>query len=127
MGKYSIGERNAKGDRLIQFCQEEHYIISDTWFKLPIRRLYTWNSPQNGKDNVVRNQIDYVLINKRYRSNIVSAKAYPGTDVGSDHNPKIIKIRVRLKRNIKKNKNKELNVEKLRNTETPERLNKFDK
>lgn len=38
---YGLGVRNEKGDRLIQFCNEQNLIITNTFFKLHPRRLYT--------------------------------------------------------------------------------------
>lgn len=45
VGEHGLGERNKRGDRLVQFCREEDFVIMNTWFKLPARRLYTWKSP----------------------------------------------------------------------------------
>ncbi|XP_037784722.1 craniofacial development protein 2-like [Penaeus monodon] len=47
--------------------------------------------------------IDYIAIKKRYRSAIKNSKAYPGADCGSDHNPVICELKVKLK-TIKKGK-----------------------
>ncbi|XP_060519890.1 uncharacterized protein LOC132698058 [Cylas formicarius] len=65
VGPYGLGDRNHRGDRLVQLCQEENFKITNTWFSLPPRRLYTWRSPQDNKENIVRNQIDFILINRR--------------------------------------------------------------
>lgn len=35
-------------------------IILNTFYKLPPRRLYTWKSPMDSCDRIVRNQIDYI-------------------------------------------------------------------
>ncbi|XP_030752245.1 uncharacterized protein LOC115879485 [Sitophilus oryzae] len=102
VGDYGTGERNERGDTLIQFCQEENFFICNTWFELPARRLYTWKSPQDSKQNPIRNQIDYILAPKRYRNGVLSAKTYPGADVGSDHNPVVARIRMRLKKFVRK-------------------------
>jgi len=40
--------------------------IMNTSLEQPKRRLYTWTSP----DRKHRNQIDYILINKRWKSTI---------------------------------------------------------
>jgi hypothetical protein len=42
VGDYGLGRRNARGDKLVQFCQEAEMVITNTWFALPLRRLYTW-------------------------------------------------------------------------------------
>ncbi|XP_077301158.1 uncharacterized protein LOC143921680 [Arctopsyche grandis] len=55
-GKFGLGERNERGDRLIAFCQENNLIVTNTWFDLPKRRLYTWKSPQDETSkNLARN------------------------------------------------------------------------
>lgn len=82
-GAYRLGTRNDKGNKLIQFCQEESFRITNTWFKLPKRRWYTWKSPRDGHGRIVRNQIDYILVNKRFASFIMKALTYPGADVPS--------------------------------------------
>lgn len=101
VGKYGLGERNERGDRLMQFCQDQNLIITNTFFKLPDRRLYTWRSPADKPNKIVRNQIDYIMINERYRNAVKAVKAYPGADVFSDHNPIIAKVTLKLK-NIKR-------------------------
>jgi hypothetical protein len=76
--RWVLGERNEKGSRLIQFRDESDITVINTWFQLPKRGLYTWTSPQHDEKHVVRNQIDYMLINKRFRNSILNAKTYPG-------------------------------------------------
>lgn len=41
VGKYGLVQRNARGDTLVEFCQNENLWITNTWCKLPRRRLYT--------------------------------------------------------------------------------------
>jgi endonuclease/exonuclease/phosphatase family metal-dependent hydrolase len=76
-------------------------IIGNTWFKQHSRRLATWNSP----DKITRNQIDYILINERFRSALLSTKAMPGADCNSDHQLLCGKIRIKLKKISRKMKN----------------------
>ena len=58
------------------------------------RRLSPWTSP-NGQ---YKNQIDYILCSRRWRSSIQSAKTRPGADCGSDHELLIAKFRLKLKK-----------------------------
>ena len=44
-GKFGLGIRNAAGQRLIEFCQENALVIAKTLFQQHKRRLYTWTSP----------------------------------------------------------------------------------
>ncbi|GFS25846.1 craniofacial development protein 2-like [Elysia marginata] len=67
--------------------------IVNTLFKQPVRRLYTWKSP----GDVRRNQIDYILMSSRFKNSAVNCKTYPGADIGSDHNPVIMQMKVKLK------------------------------
>ena len=45
--------RNEAGQRLIEFCQENAWVIANTLFQQHKRRLYTWTSP----DGHHRNQL----------------------------------------------------------------------
>ena len=44
-GKFGLGIRNEIGQRLIEFCQENALVITNTLFQQHKRRLYTWTSP----------------------------------------------------------------------------------
>ena len=55
---------------IIEFCQENALVITNTLFQQHKRRLYTWTSP----DGQHRNHIDYILCSQRWRSSIQSAK-----------------------------------------------------
>nr|XP_034830054.1 craniofacial development protein 2-like [Maniola hyperantus] len=115
IGPYGLGVRNDRGDRLVQFCQENNFAVSNTYYKLPPRRLYTWRSPADTPENIVRNQIDFILISKRHRNSIKSAKTYPGADVGSDHNPVVVEIKTKLKKIRSPKRSVSMDLSKLRN------------
>ena len=69
-GKYGLGVQKEAGQRLIEFCQENTLVITNTLFQQDKRRLYTWASP----DGQHWNQIDYTLCSQRWRSSTLSAK-----------------------------------------------------
>ena len=69
-GKFGLGIRNEAGQRLTEFCQDNALVIANTLFQQHKRRLYTWTSP----DGQHRNQIDYILCSKRWRSSISSVQ-----------------------------------------------------
>ena len=52
-GIFGLGVRNEAGQRLIEFCQENTLVITNTLSQQHKRRLYTWTSP----DGQHRNQI----------------------------------------------------------------------
>ena len=93
-GKFGLGIQNEAGQRLIEFCQENALVITNTLFQQHQRRLYTWTSP----DGQHRNQIDYILCSQRWRSSIQSAKTRTAADCGSDHELLIAKFRLKLKK-----------------------------
>ena len=82
-GKYGLGVINERGERWADWCKANNQVIMNTWFKNHKRRLWTWKHPGDR----TRNQIDYVTINHRFRNSVQNAKAYPGADCDSDHNP----------------------------------------
>ena len=93
-GKFGLGVQNKAGQRLTEFCQENALVIGNTLFQQHKKRLYTWTSP----DGEYQNHIDCILCSQRWRSSIQSAKARPGADYGSDHEPLIAKFRLKLKK-----------------------------
>ena len=61
-----------------------------------------------------KNQIDYVLVDKRFRNGIQNSKSMPGADYESDHNPVIIALKIRLQRVKKSSKTVKWNINNLR-------------
>ena len=74
-GKFGLGGQNEAGQRLIEFCRENTLVIVNIPFKANKRRLYMWTSP----GSQYRNQIDYILSGRRWRSSIQSAKNKTGS------------------------------------------------
>ncbi|CAI9727959.1 Hypothetical predicted protein [Octopus vulgaris] len=66
--------------------------LTNTWFRQPRRRLYTWTSPSGQ----YRNQIDYILCQQRWKSSVQAVKTFPGADCGSDHELLVAEIKIRL-------------------------------
>jgi len=66
VGRYGLGSRNEAGERLLEFCEENALFTANTYFKQPRQRLYTctWTSPVGQ----YKNQIDYILGRRRWRS-----------------------------------------------------------
>ena len=53
-GKYDIGARNERGNRLVELCKGKELIIMNTMYQNHVRNPYTLKSP----GDIVRNQID---------------------------------------------------------------------
>jgi hypothetical protein len=70
-------------------------VIANTLFKQKKEnRCWTWESP----GYKVHNQIDYIIISRKWRSSITNARAYPSADIGSDHQLLIANLKLKLKR-----------------------------
>ena len=74
------------------------------------RKFYTWKS----SGDIVRHQIDYIMIKKRFRNNVKQTKAYPGADINSEHDPVVIKLKVKLRKMQKTHGREHLNLDLLR-------------
>ena len=90
-GKFGLGVRNEAGQRLIEFCPENTFVIANTIFQQHKKRLYTWTSP-NGQH---RNQTDYILCSQRWRSSLQSGKTGLRADCGSHQELLIAKFRLK--------------------------------
>ena len=53
---------------------------------------YTWTSP----DGKTHNQIDHILIDRRWRSSILDVRSFRGADCDTDHYLAVTKVRERL-------------------------------
>ena len=110
VGRYGLGSRNERGDMWVDWCMTHDQVIMNTWFQHHKRHLYTWKSPGDG----VRNQIDYMTINKRFRNSILQVKGYPGADGGGDHVPIVVILRMKLRMLNQKKADDKLETQLLR-------------
>ncbi|GFR64021.1 endonuclease-reverse transcriptase [Elysia marginata] len=94
VGQHGLGIRNEKGEHLLEWCETNDLLIANICFKQPPRRKWTWKKP--GDDT--KNQIDYILVNDRFKNALLSAKSYPGADCFSDHVPVVAVVRLKLKK-----------------------------
>ena len=46
VGPHGLGRRNHRGQMLSNFCERNGLIVTNTWFRKPKRRLYTWVDPK---------------------------------------------------------------------------------
>lgn len=67
----------------------------NTFYNHPARRLYTWISSTDILERIIRKQTKTILIKKKYKNCIKSAKLYDGADVNSDHNPVVANIKLK--------------------------------
>ena len=98
IGNYGLGKQNERGWRLIEFCNENNMVIMNAWFQQPLHRLYAWKSP----GDISRSQIDYIMINQRFKNCVKQARTYPGADINSDYNLVTFQVSSKIEENKKK-------------------------
>ena len=94
VGPHGLGRRNHWGQMLIDFCERNGLIVTNTCFKKPKRRLYTWKASGDWS----RHQFDYILMKHRLRNSVKDEQKLPGADIVSDNNLLVAKVRIRLKK-----------------------------
>lgn len=106
------GERNTRGQRLIDFALENKIAILNTFFKRKPNQRWTWRSP-NGD---YKNEIDYILSN---RPGMVQNLDVLNLNFSSDHRPvraTITFIKMKMNRTgFKNNQNSTLKSEEEKN------------
>src|SRR5688572_29184525 len=112
IGPYGLGTRNENGERLISFCKKHNLFVTNTWFQQKRSAQHTWISP-GGR---VKNQIDFVLVDSRFRNGVKNSKAMPGAHCETDHKPVIARLKIKLQRVRKLKQAKKWNVNRLKNT-----------
>ena len=117
------------GTHLFNFVNEFNLVVSNTSFRKPQRKLWTFQYPDSTKA-----QIDFILVRRKWRNSIRNVEAYSSfSTVGSDH--RIVTARVQLSLRAPKrrpNKPRSLNFKALsRDSQLQERyavevLNRFN-
>ena len=95
-GRYCNIKSNDIGLWLLEFASYNDLILANTVGLHKASRRATWHSP-NGK---YHNQIDYIMVRKRFRSsvNIAKTRSFPGADIGRDHELVMMTFKLHLKR-----------------------------
>ncbi|XP_071836918.1 craniofacial development protein 2-like [Apostichopus japonicus] len=57
IGPFRVGDRNKRGQRLLEFVSSRDLIIGNTYFKKPVKRYWTLESPNAATHNL----IDYII------------------------------------------------------------------
>lgn len=115
-GKFGLGSTNERGERLINYLQKERMYCMNSFFKKSTKRRWTWRSP----NSITKNEIDYVLTNKKLI--VKDLSALNRFDTGSDHRL----IRAKIEINTKKERNKLIKIQPFPTSETiQENLQKF--
>ncbi|CAF4444579.1 unnamed protein product, partial [Didymodactylos carnosus] len=115
MGKYGLGNRNERGERLLEFATAHNLYICNTKFEQKPNRKWTWASP----DGVHKNMIDLVLIQQRWKSSVINCRTFQSADISSDHSLVLCNIKMRLKKlNNKMHQSCRVDVSQLKDEKT---------
>jgi hypothetical protein len=82
IGRHSLHEvTNNNGLRLLQYATINDFKVLSTWF--PRKDIYkgTWKIPGTNDTN----QIDHILVSKRWATDIENVRTYRGANSDSDH------------------------------------------
>lgn len=99
MGKFGIGIRNARGDKLINFARTKELFIANTIFNLRTERKITWELGRG------RNEIDFFLVRKNQMKFVRSYRVINQFEFVSDH--KMIRMCFKVKKILHHAKNNE--------------------
>jgi endonuclease/exonuclease/phosphatase family metal-dependent hydrolase len=108
-GKFGLGDKNERGKKLVEWAEVNNMMVRNTLFQHHPRRLWTWESPGNR----TRNQIDYIIIYKRYKSALLSPNTRPEARGISDHDPVVSKLKIKIKNLQRSKRSASLNIEML--------------
>ena len=85
MGSFGKGKLNENGIELLELCERNELILTNTMFQHPIKHRTTWQAPEtpnrNHKSgeprrNPVRNQIDYIIMRRSDMNKVSDSRSY---------------------------------------------------
>ena len=74
-------DSNDNGVRLVNFATSKTLVVKSTMFPHQNIHKYTWTSP----DGKTHNQIDHILIDRRWHSSVLDVRSFRGVDCVTDH------------------------------------------
>ena len=85
--KPTIGQESLHQDsndnegRLVNFATSKNLVLKSTMFPHRNIHKYTWTS----SDGKTHNQIDHILIDRRWHSSVLDVQSFRGADCDTDH------------------------------------------
>nr|VZI01519.1 unnamed protein product [Spirometra erinaceieuropaei] len=92
LGPHGLRGFNDNSLLLLRTCAEHRLILTNTFFCLSEREKATWRHPRSRQWHL----LDYVLVRRRDRRDVLATKAIAGADGWTDHRLVISKMRIRL-------------------------------
>jgi hypothetical protein len=82
-------DSNDNGVGVVNFATSKDLVVKSTMFPHRNSCKYTWTSP----DGKTHNQIDHILIDRRWHSSILDVRSFRGADCDTDHYLVVAKVR----------------------------------
>jgi len=82
-------DSNYNGVRIVSFATSKNFVVKGTMFPHRNIHKYTWTST----DGKTRNQIDHILIDRRWHSSVLDVRSFRGPDCDTDHYLIVAKVR----------------------------------
>ncbi|BHF75571.1 hypothetical protein SprV_0501866700 [Sparganum proliferum] len=76
LGRFGLGSRCENGERLLNFADRNRLLVTNTCFQHRKKHLLTWYS----NDGRTASQIDYILVNSRFRSWVHDSRSMRGAE-----------------------------------------------
>ena len=77
---------------MVNFATSKNLVVKRTMFPHRNIHKYTWTSP----DGKTHNQIDHILIDRKWHSSVIEIRSFRGADCDTDHYLVVAKVRERL-------------------------------
>ena len=87
-GPFGTGNRNERGERLLDFAEENNLVVTNSFFFKAANRYWTWEAP----GGVTKTQIDFLLSSDR--KIVQNCEVLTKVDIGSDH--RMVRARVEI-------------------------------
>ncbi|CAM4848500.1 unnamed protein product [Rotaria magnacalcarata] len=95
VGPFTVDVENENGARLVDWCEINNIVVSNTFFQHKLLHQTSWMHP----GNKIWHMIDYTLVNKKFRSSVEDVRMYRRASgaIGTDHHLMRTKIKIHLK------------------------------
>ncbi|CAF4045409.1 unnamed protein product, partial [Rotaria magnacalcarata] len=95
VGPFTVDVENENGARLVEWCEINNIVVSNTFFQHKLLHQTSWMHP----GNKIWHMIDYTLVNKKFRSSVEDVRMYRRASGGieTDHHLMRTKIKIHLK------------------------------
>ena len=85
-------DSNDNGVRIVNLATSKNLVVKSTMFPHRNIHKYTWTS----LDGQTHNQIDHILIDRRWHSSILDVRSFMGAECDTDHCLVVAKVRESL-------------------------------